>query len=430
MSSAQEKDVARRKMTIVASVVGTVIEWYDYMAYAFLALTIAKLFFAADQQGIALLSALAVFGVSFLFRPLGGVLFGHVADRYGRRPALTISVVGMAVTSSLIGFLPVYASVGLLAPLLLVFLRAMQGVAAGGEMASAATYASEASDVHRRGFDVSFINLGLVIGTGLAALVVGSTYSLLDDSQMLSWGWRVPFLLSIPMGIAALLLRRQLEKSPEFEKAQSSHTVERSPIMQAFRQQPREVFLVTTMNLGSFAAYYIVFTYLSTYFQTQGIMTAAQASWSTVVALVVTGVTIPLWGKLSDKVGRKPVFLGSTAALAILAWPLFLLMKHGFAYALFGHIVFGLIEAAYLGVLLAAYTELFNPALRVSGVALGYNISSIIAGGPAPYASQWLIGATGIAEAPAFFVMLAALLSFLAAAFVYRETGGKPLPGQ
>ena len=172
MSSAQEKDVARRKMTIVASVVGTVIEWYDYMAYAFLALTIAKLFFAADQQGIALLSALAVFGVSFLFRPLGGVLFGHVADRYGRRPALTISVVGMAVTSSLIGFLPVYASVGLLAPLLLVFLRAMQGVAAGGEMASAATYASEASDVHRRGFDVSFINLGLVIGTGLAALVV------------------------------------------------------------------------------------------------------------------------------------------------------------------------------------------------------------------------------------------------------------------
>ncbi|SFV25054.1 MFS transporter [Micrococcus terreus] len=421
----------QRKTAVLASGVGTVIEWYDYMAYAFLAVTLASLFFATGEPGVALLSTLAIFGVSFLFRPLGGIVFGHIADRFGRRPALTISVVGMAATSSLIGFLPVFQDVGLLAPVLLVLLRAVQGIAAGGEMASAATYASEASTVRRRGFDVSFVNLGLIIGTALGAVVVGLLYAGLAEEQMLSWGWRVPFWLSIPMGLAALLIRRHMEESAEFERAQQLQAqVTRSPIWGALREQPRQVFMVTAMNLGSFAAFYIVFTYLSTYFQTQGIMTASQASWSSVAALAVAGASVPLWGRLSDRIGRRPVFIGASVALVVLAYPLFLMMKQGLFFAVAGQLVLGIFEAAYLGVLLAAYTELFAPSLRVSGVALGYNFSSILAGGPAPYVSAWLIQATGIAEAPAFFVMVAAGLSLLATLALYEETAGRPLPGQ
>jgi MFS transporter, MHS family, proline/betaine transporter len=420
----------QRRTTILASSVGTVIEWYDYMAYAFVAVTIAKVFFPAADQATAILSALAVFGVSFLFRPLGGVIFGHIADKFGRRPALTISVVGMAITSALIGLLPTYLAVGLLAPLLLVLLRAIQGVAAGGEMASAATYSSEASDTRRRGFDVSFVNLGLVVGTALGAVVVGLLYAGLSEEQMLSWGWRVPFLLSVPLGIIAILLRRHMEESTEFEALRKQDKVKKAPILQAFTEAPGRVMLVTGLNLGSFAAFYIIFTYMSTYFQTQGIMTAAQASWSAVLSLLVAGICIPLWGKLSDKVGRKPVFLFATASLTVLSYPLFLLMKQGFGFALTGQLVFGILEAAYLGVYLAAYTELFSPALRVSGIAMGYNISSIVAGGTASYISQWLIGATGIAEAPAFFVMLMTGMSFVICLLWYKETGGRPLPGQ
>ena len=427
---ASQPTAKQRRTTILAASVGTVIEWYDYMAYAFVAVTLAAVFFPGADTATAVLSALAVFGVSFLFRPLGGVVFGHIADKFGRRPALTISVIGMAIASALIGLLPTYLAVGIVAPILLVLLRALQGIAAGGEMASAATYASEASDTRRRAFDVSFVNLGLVIGTALGAIVVGLLYAGLTEDQMLEWGWRIPFLLSAPLGIAAMIIRRFMEESPEFDALKKDNKVKKAPILQAFSEAPGRVMLVTGLNLGSFAAYYIVFTYMSTYFQTQGIMTAAQASGSSVASLVVAGVFIPFWGRMSDRFGRKPIFLFATASLTVLSYPLFLLMKQGFVFAVAGQMVFGILEAAYLGVYLAAYTELFTPALRVSGIAMGYNISSIIAGGPAAYVSQWLIGVTGIAEAPAFFVIAMTGFSFIVCLVWYHETGGRPLPGQ
>ncbi|CVM88627.1 MFS transporter [Micrococcus luteus] len=420
----------RRRVAITASSVGTVIEWYDYMVYAFVAVTIAKVFFPSGDPAVAVLSALAVFGVSFLFRPLGGMLFGHIADRFGRRPALTISVIGMAGTSALMGVLPVYASVGLLAPILLVTLRAVQGVAAGGEMASAATYTAEASSDRTRAFDTSFVNLGLVTGTALGAVVTAVLYATLTDQQMLEWGWRVPFLLSVPMGLVAVFIRRHMEESEEFDRIDQADAVKKSPIREALTQAPRQVLLVTGLNLGSFAAYYIVFTYMSTYFQTQGILTASQASWSTVSALLFAGLSLPFWGRWADKVGRKPVFLIATGSLTLLAYPLFLMMKQGTGFAIGGQLIFGLLEGAYLGVYLSAYTELFTPALRVSGIALGYNISSIIAGGPAPYVSQWLIRQTGIAEAPAFFLIGMTGISFCVVLFAYRETLGRGLPGK
>lgn len=419
----------QRRVTIAASSIGTVIEWYDYMVYAFLATTLAAVFFPSNNAAIGILSALAVFGVSFFFRPLGGIIFGHIADRFGRRPALLISVVGMAATSTIIGLLPSYLSVGLVAPILLVFLRAMQGIAAGGEMASAATYTAESSKHGRRGFDVSFVNLGLIVGTMLGAIIVGTLYAILSSEQMLAWGWRLPFLLSGVLGILALAIRRHMEESNDFDALKNEEQVHKSPIVATVRRAPGTVLLVTVMNFGSFAAYYIVFTYMSTYFKTQGIMDEVGASWSSVLSLLIAGITIPIVGGLSDRIGRKPIFLISTGALVLLAYPLFLMMKQGIGFAITGQVVFGIIEGSYLGVLLAAYTELFTPALRVSGVGLGYNLSSIIAGGPAPFVSQWLIQQTGIAEAPAFFVMAASAASFLAAAFVYRETAFEPLPG-
>ena len=297
-------------------------------------------------------------------------------------------------------------------------------------MASAATYTAEASSDRTRAFDTSFVNLGLVTGTALGAVVTAVLYATLTDQQMLEWGWRVPFLLSVPMGLVAVFIRRHMEESEEFDRIDQADAVKKSPIREALTQAPRQVLLVTGLNLGSFAAYYIVFTYMSTYFQTQGILTASQASWSTVSALLFAGLSLPFWGRWADKVGRKPVFLIATGSLTLLAYPLFLMMKQGTGFAIGGQLIFGLLEGAYLGVYLSAYTELFTPALRVSGIALGYNISSIIAGGPAPYVSQWLIRQTGIAEAPAFFLIGMTGISFCVVLFAYRETLGRGLPGK
>lgn len=422
------RDAARRIRRIIsAGAFGTIVEYFDFSVYAFLATTIADVFFAKGNPTAALLYTLGVFGASFVLRPFGGILIGHLGDRYGRRPALTLSVAGMAFASTAIGLLPSYATIGIAAPILLFVLRCVQGLSAGGELGGAASYVAEVAPDDRRGRLTSMMNLGTMIGTMLGSACVAVLHVTMSHEALLSWGWRLPFLASLPLGVITLVLRRRMEESKQFENLESSGSVAKIPVLDALRSSPRGVLTVLGLALGSFMSYYLTFTYLPTYFQRQNIMSGTDAAWSTTATLVCAMFVIPFWGRMSDRVGRRPLLIAVCAADLLCAYPAFLMMSHSTAAAVFAQIVLGQLEALYVSVILATYCEQFPARVRASGFNLGYNFSSILAGGTAPYLATWLISATGDAKAPAWMLIAAALVS-LVTAFTLRETANRPLP--
>lgn len=427
-SSTMSTDEKRRLRKVVfAAGFGTVIEYFDFSVYAFLATTIAAVFFPKNDPTAALLYTLGVFGAAFVIRPIGGILIGHLGDKYGRRPALATSVLGMAFASAVIGLIPSYAVIGLAAPALLFLMRLLQGLSAGGELGGAAAYVTEAAPDSRRGFLTSTTQVGTLIGTMLGSLSVALLRMMLTDAELLSWGWRIPFLVSLPLGIAALVVRRRMEESKQFEQVEESGAVARIPALAALRSHPRGVFTVFGLSLVSFAAYYLVFSYMSTYFERQGIMQPGMAAWSTTLTLALAAIAIPFWGKVTDRVGRRPVLIGVCVSNLILAYPLFLIMGNSPGAAMFSQIILGQIEAAYLGVILATFCELFPARVRASGFGLGYNFAAIVAGGSAPYIATWLIASTNQPNAPAWILVVTAIIS-LGTALSVKETANRPIP--
>ncbi|WP_444756650.1 MFS transporter [Pseudomonas sp. A014] len=415
------------RRVVIAGAIGTVIEYFDFSVYAFLATILAVVFFPAQDPTAGLLYTLGVFGVAFVARPLGGILIGHISDRYGRKPALATAVIGMAFASTLIGLLPGYLQIGIAAPILLFLLRCVQGISAGGELGSAGAYVAEVSPDHRRGFLTSTTQVGTMIGTMLGSLSVALLHATLSHEDILAWGWRIPFLVSLPMGVLALWVRHSMEESQQFEQLEERGAIARVPALAALRSHPGAVFKVFGLTLVSFASYYLVFTYLATYFEKQGIMPPGIAAWSTTLTLALAAVAVPVWGGITDRIGRRPLLIGVCVANLLLAYPLFLLMQTSVAGAVVGQVLLGQIEAAYLGVILAAYCEMFPARVRSSGLSLGYNLSAIAAGGSAPYLATLLISITGNPLAPSWILICTALLSLLVACTV-RETANRPMP--
>ncbi|WP_322013861.1 MFS transporter [Paraburkholderia sp. J12] len=422
-----KKSSRNMALTVAAGAVGSTIEFFDFGIYSFLATMLAASFFPKGDPTANLLYTFAVFGVAFVVRPLGGIVLGHLGDRHGRRFVLALSVTLMAISTALIGLLPTYGRIGVWAPLLLVLLRCVQGASAGGEIGSAATYIAEMSSNRRRGFLTSTTQVGTLFGTMLASFTVLIVSTLLSREQMTAWGWRVPFLISFPLGMIGLLIRYRLDESAQFLRAEHSGRISRVPFLAAITQYPRSLLTVFCMSLVSFASYYLVFTYLSVYFERQGVMSVSAASWSTTLAVLIAAITIPLWGALTDIVGRKPVLIGACAGNVILPYPAFVLMGHSPTGAVIAQIVLGQLEAAYLATILTAYCEIFPLRVRLSGLNLGHNLAALVAGGMAPYVATWLIAHSGTPTAPAWILIVTGFVSFLATLTI-RETAGRPLP--
>jgi MHS family proline/betaine transporter-like MFS transporter len=413
------------RKAVWAGAIGTLIEYYDYTVYAFLATTLAILFFP-DSGALALLYTFAVFGVAFVVRPLGGIVLGALADRYGRKPALLVSVVGMVTATACIGLLPTHAQVGFFAPALLCFFRCVQGFAAGGEMGGAVAYVAEVAPDARRAAVTSTTQIGCLAGTMGGAIAVALLNSSMTLDDLHSWGWRIPFLISAPMGVVALRVRHKMEETPDFVRLENQSKVQKVPTLTLLRHYPKGVLAIVCLGCCGMAGYYIPFTYFVTYFQKQQIMSAQMAGWSATLSMLVAAIAIYPFGILSDRIGRKPMILGATLCFMILSYPLFMVMQTSLAGALLAQIAFGLFEAAYLSTNYTLYSELLPTNVRTSGINLGISISAILAGGSAPYAATWLISSTGSATSPAWILIVAAAISFLVMLFL-KETAGTAL---
>lgn len=415
------------RQAVVGAGVGNTVEWYDFAIYGFLATYIADKFFPSTSDTAALLSTFAVFAVAFFMRPLGGFFFGPLGDRIGRKRVLAIVVVLMSVSTLGIGLVPSYESIGFAAPLLLVLLRCVQGFSAGGEYGSGACFLAEYAPTRHRGLVVAFLVWSVVIGFLLGSVTVTALGAMLSDDAMNSYGWRIPFFIAGALGVVGLYIRLRLRDTPEFEALQETGEVAQSPLKEAMRTAWRPILQIVGLVIVHNVGFYVVFTYLPTYFtQTLG-FTETDAFISITVASVVALLLILPLAALSDRVGRKPLLIAGAVGFAVCSYPLFSLLNSGsLVAAIAAHAGLAAIESVFVSASLAAGAELFATRVRSTGYSIGYNVSVALFGGTAPYVATWLADRTGNDVAPAFYVIAAAIAS-LATVLTMRETAGRPL---
>jgi MFS transporter, MHS family, proline/betaine transporter len=420
-----EQGMLRR--AIVGASVGNLVEWFDFAVYGYLAATLGAIFFPSEDPTVSLLASFAVFGVAFFARPLGGFFFGPLGDRIGRQSTLAAVIILMSFATFAIGFLPGYEAIGIWAPLLLVFLRLVQGFSAGGEFGGASAFLAEYSPNERRGFLVSWIEFSAVGGFLLGAASVLLLTSAIGEDALGSWGWRIPFLLAGPLGLIGLYIRLRLEDTPEFRALEQAGEVSRSPFRETLTQNWKPILQVVGLVIIQNAGFYIVLTYMPTYFSEELGFASTASSLSAVLTLLVAMALIPPLGALSDRVGRKPLLAASCVGFALLSYPLFLLMNQKSLFAAgLAHVSLGALLAIFLSTTIAALTELFPTRVRYGGFSIGYNISVAIFGGAAPFFATWLISVTGNPLSPAFYLIAAAVATFLTL-LTLRETARTPL---
>ena len=410
---------------VSAAVIGNVLEWYDFAVYGFMAGIIGKNFFPSGDEVSQLLAAFAVFGVGFLARPLGGIVIGRIGDTSGRKTALVLTIMLMAAGTVLIGITPTYATIGVAGPFLILLARLMQGFSAGGEWGGSTAFIVEWADDGERGFLGSFqqcsVSAGLLLGSGIAALIT----TLLDPPTMEAWGWRVPFLLGALIGPVGVYMRRNIDETPAYERAMRLPApTPRHDDVAPFWLAARAFGFTVLWTV----AFYIFLNYMPTFLKTYAKLSSAEALWSNTIGLLVLVIAIPLMGRLSDRVGRKPLLLACCVCFIVLPYPVFALYLSapplGTIIAI--QILFGAIIAMFSGAGPAAIAEIFPTRSRSTWMTTGYALSVAIFGGFAPYIATWLIATTGSPISPVYYVVAAAVVSTIVIARL-KETAHEPL---
>lgn len=389
----QERPTQHRFRTLLGAGVGNTLEWYDWSVYAIFAPFFAHQFFAGDGGAGAMLSTLAVFAVGFLMRPIGGFVFGWLADRRGRRFSMTTSMLLMAVGSLVIGVAPVQADVGIWAALILIVARLAQGLAHGGEIAASYTYIAEVAPPARRGLWSTSLYVSVTAGIVLASLIGAAASSVLGDDALEQWAWRLPFLLGGLLGVVGLYLRRSLPETEAFIAEDSGDAAQPADMRAVIRGLRRNKANLARMVGFSLASTVVVYTWaigISGFaISTRGVPAGA-ALWATVAANLVFMTTLPLWGKISDRYGRKPVFITYSIAFMALSYPLLSALDDSplrlFAVASVALFFLG----AFVGIMPAYFAELFPTQVRASGIGVPYSFTVAIFGGTAPYIATWL----------------------------------------
>lgn len=415
------------KRAVFGAAFGNMVEWFDYASYGYLAATIAAVFFAPGNETAALLGAYAVFAISFVVRPIGGLVWGHYGDKVGRQRVLALTIIVMSLATFAIGFLPGHATIGIAAPLLLLLCRLVQGFSASGEYAGASSFIAEYAPANRRGLLVSMVPAstaaGLVLGATLASLL---EYNLSQDA-LYSWGWRIPFLIAGPLGVIGLYIRLKLEDTPAFRALEREHEVAQAPVLRTIRDNWRRILVAFGVICLNAVGFYMILSYMPTYLSEELGFDPVTAILTTIVSVSVYVLFLPFVGALADRVGRKPVMLGASVLFVLLTLPSFeLLSLGGVTYAILAQVLLGAILAGNDGVLATFLTEMFPTTVRYTSFALSFNLGNAIFGGTAPFVATWLISLTSNNFAPGFYLMGAAVVAFVALLFT-TETANRAL---
>jgi metabolite-proton symporter len=410
------------RRVVGASLVGTTIEWYDFFIYASAAsLVFGKLFFSALGPAAGLLASFATLGVSFVVRPLGGILAGHIGDRVGRKGVLVTTLLLMGISTVGVGLLPTYGAIGVAAPILLVLLRLLQGVSAGGEWGGAALMSVEHAPHGRRGWFGSFPQLGVPIGLLLANLVFFAVAGLTTDAQFLAWGWRIPFLISVVLIAVGFVIRSRVDESPVFSELRRRRARRSAPLRELLRHHRRQIVIAIGLFVANTMIGYVLIAFITSYgTRTLGVSSATMLLVG-IAGAVSWGVFTMIAGRWSDRVGRRTVYL--VGAIALLAWPFpfFLLLDTASVpLMLLAVVVLGVGLGLTYGQQAATYAEMFPVAVRYSGVSFAYALGAVLGGAFAPLVSAWLIDATGTSLSVSAYMTIAALIT-LAAVLALRE---------
>ncbi len=410
---------------IAAGMIGNVIEWYDFALYGFMAVVISDLFFPHGDKTVSLLATYGVFAAGFFMRPLGAIFFGHLGDTIGRKPVLLLSVVMMVLPTIAIGIMPTYQDWGILASILLVVIRLVQGFSVGGEFSSSATFMVEAAPLDRRGLAGSWANCGSVAGTLLGAATPALVIWLLGEATVDDWGWRIPFLLGGLIGIVGLALRRGLPEgeTPIEKRAPGDH-----PIVRVFREERDVLARVILFTSAYGILYYIPTVYLPTWQSLYSEMKLHQALFIATLVMAVQMVLVPLAGRFTDRVMRRTRFLAVIfTAVGLIAIPLFLLTETGVVWTvILVYLIFASLIAGPLGAVPTTLVEAFDRGHRLTGYSLSFNLGMGFAGGTAPMVATALIALSGSQYAPAAYLAFAGLAG-AAALLLLRDHSREPL---
>jgi MFS family permease len=410
------KLVAPKPLQVAAAVIGNALEWYDFIVFGFFAVIIARLFFPAESQYASLLLTTATFGVGFFMRPVGGILIGIYADRRGRKASLLLIIGLMTLAIAMIGFAPTYAAIGIAAPLLVVLARLLQGFSAGGEFASSTAFLIESAPAHRRGFYCSW----QMVGQGLAVLtgaLLGALITRIFTPEALdSWAWRIPFLFGLVIGPLGLYIRRRLDETEDF-LAITRNTGKQQALGAALAAHVRQVLATFGVVVSGTISFYVILLYMPTFARMQLHLPLDQAFSAQAISLACMIVLIPIFGALSDHIGRKPIMISALVLYFVLTYPLFSWMyaNQSFASLLVTQVILCCLLGAMFGPISTALAEQFQAHVRTTGLGTAYNMAVMLFGGFAPFFVTWLIQATGLPTAPAFYVMFGAVAGILAA---------------
>lgn len=417
-------DKATLRRAITASALGNATEWFDYGIYAYGVTYISAALFPGAVDD-AVLFALATFAISFLVRPLGGLFWGPLGDRLGRKSVLAFTILLMSGATLAVGLIPSYEQIGWAAPALLIVLRMVQGFSTGGEYGGAATFMAEYAPDDRRGFYGSFLEFGTLAGFSLGAMLMLGFSLLLGDAAMYEWGWRIPFLVAAPMGLIGMYLRSKMEDTPIFRE-QSSQSGGSPALATMVREHWRPMIVVSGLVVALNVVNYTLLSYMPTYLQRRIGLSSDEALVVPIIGMIFMMVFLPVAGRLSDRIGRRPMWRLSLVGLLLAVVPLYMLMATGLVGAIIGFALLGLLYVPQLATISATFPALFPTPVRFAGFAIAYNISTSLFGGTAPAINSSLISATGNELMPAFYMMLACLVGLVALRFM-PETAGRSL---
>ena len=423
----QEVSPVVMRRVLSASFIGNFVEWFDYASYGYFATVIAHVFFPEIAPTSALLATFAVFAISFIVRPLGGIVWGGIGDKIGRRTALSWSILIMSGATTVIAILPSYAQIGIMAPILLLIVRLVQGFSASGEYAGATSFIAEYSPSSKRGFYTSIVPASTAAGLLAGSLMSAGLFALLSDAQMNSYGWRLPFLLAAPLGLIGIYIRLKLEDTPKFRELEETQHVSETPVKDLFVNYWRPMLIAFGVTCLNAVGFYLILSYMPTYLITELGIAEAQSFLATSVTLAVYIGLIFMMGTLSDRFGRKTALITASVLFTALTVPLFMLLDGAvFWQIVLIQVAFGALLTVNDGTLPCFLSEIFPTKVRYSGFAFSFNTANALFGGTAPFVATWLISVSGSKLAPAWYLVAAALVA-LVAMLVSRETAGKPL---